>query len=238
MNDIPDAPPTSGDDVLDRTLYHKRAFELKQMAYKLNRCSIWHECIIEMKMATNTICHRCNSDKMQIRMFSAENNMDPKPLPAEVQELSIVEQQLICRIASCINIHMLKHAVISANGHRVTFPQEINEPAKICPRIPNELKMIKVRKQGKNQSSKDFRVRRVHFQNALIWLKESSLAYSDIEISQERLSRLPLDGECDDIRNVEFNGNVHHANDLHSSKLTPVRQIVSLTLLFCYQRLR
>ena len=73
--------------------------------------------------------------------------MDPKPLPAELQDLSIVEQQLICRIAPCINIRMLKHGGISSNGHCVTFPQEINDPAKIFPRLPNEVKIIKVCKK-------------------------------------------------------------------------------------------
>ena len=187
------------------------------MAYKFNHCSICHERRIEMKMATNTICNRCNSDKTQIKIFSAENNMDLKPLPAEFQELSIVEQQLICRIAPCINIHMLKHGGISANGHCVTFPQEINEPAKIFPSLPNEVTIIKVRKQGKNDSSIDLRVRRFQVQNAVLWLKEHNPAYSDIEISQERLSRLLLHGECDHIPNVDFKDHAHHTNDLGSA---------------------
>ena len=83
-------------------------------------------------------------------MYSAENNMDQKPLPTEFATLSIIEQQLISRISSCINIHLLKHGCIASNGHCVNFPQEINEPAKMFPRLPGEIKIIKVRKQGKN----------------------------------------------------------------------------------------
>ena len=57
-------------------------------------------------------------------------------------------------------------------------------------------------------------IRRFLVQNVLIWLKEINSAYFDIEVSQDRLSRLPLDGECDDIPNVEFNDNTHHTLDL------------------------
>ena len=212
--DLPDGPPSSGNETFDRALDHIRTFEIKQMSYKFNHCSVCHERRIEMKMASENMCQRCKNDRMQVKMFSNENNMDPKALPFELRDLSVIEQQLICRIAPCINIHMLKHGGISANGHCVTFPQEINEPAKIFPRLPNEVSIIKVRKRGKNDSSKDFRVRRFHVQNALIWLKENNPAYFDIEVSQDRLNKLPLDGECDDIPNVEFNENAHHTKDL------------------------
>ena len=48
--------------------------------------------------------------------------MDPGKMPNELRHLSIVEQQLIARISPCINVHMLKHAGITANGQCVAFP--------------------------------------------------------------------------------------------------------------------
>ena len=204
-SEIPHAPPPTGDEILDNALDHMRAFELKQMSYTLDQCSICHECRINMKMHNSTTCFRCYLDKDNVKMFSAENNMDPKPLPCQLQDLSIIEQQLICRISPCINIHMLKHGGISSNGHCVTFPQEINETAKIFPRLPEEVKIIKIRKRGRNETSKDFRVRRLHVQNALFWLKTNNPAYSDIIISQDRLGKLPLDGECHDVPSISFN---------------------------------
>ncbi len=45
------------------------------------------------------------------------------------------------------------------------------------------------------------------------WLKDNNPAYSDIIISEERLQRLPIDGELQDINTVEFNENVTHGND-------------------------
>jgi hypothetical protein len=121
--------------------------------------------------------------------------MDPQSVPPELSDLSIIEQQLICRISPCINIHMLKHGGIASAGHCVTFPQEVNEPAKIFPRLPSEINIVRVRKLGKNDTSKDYSVRRQKIQEALLFLKNNNSAYTDIIISQDRLNSLPVDGE-------------------------------------------
>ena len=77
-------------------------------------------------------------------MFSDENLMNPGISPCELQCLTVIEQQLISRISPCMNVHMLKHGGIATSGHCVTFPQEVNEPAKIFPRLPHEIDLIKI----------------------------------------------------------------------------------------------
>ena len=67
-----------------------------------------------------------------------------------------------------------------SSGHCVTFPQHINQPAQIFPRLPIEISIIIVRKQGKNDTSKEFRFRRQTIKNALLWLKNNDPTYSDI----------------------------------------------------------
>lgn len=169
------------------------------MNYNIYSFSICNETRIDMKIKNN-ICDRCTKDKLPIKMFSKENNMDPGVFPPELKDLTIVEQQLISRISPCINLHMLKHGGLAANGHCVAFPQEVSEPGKIFPKLPSEVNIIRVRKQGENDTSKEFKVRRYKIQNALIWLKENNSVYSDIIISQDRINLLPLDGELEDIR--------------------------------------
>jgi hypothetical protein len=164
-------------------------------------------------MSTSKTCLRCSKDKQNIKMFSAANNMDPGEVPNELANLSVIEQQLICRIAPCINVHMLNHGGIASSGYCVTFPQEINEPAKIFPRLPHEINIIKVKKHGKNDTCKEFRVRRFKVEHALQWLKLHNLAYSDIQISAERLQTLPEDGELQDIITLQFKENAPHVND-------------------------
>lgn len=46
-----------------------------------------------------------------------------------------------------MNVHMLKHGGIASSGHCVTFPQEINQPAHILPRLPPEIEILKERKK-------------------------------------------------------------------------------------------
>ncbi|VDI45637.1 Hypothetical predicted protein [Mytilus galloprovincialis] len=164
-------------------------------------------------MSKDNECKHCHLDKSPIKFFSAEKNMDPKHIPSELADLTIVEQQLICRISPCINIQMLGHWGIASGGHCVTFPQEVNEPAKIFPRLPEEINVIRVRKQGKNGTSKDFEVRRLKIQTALLFLKEYNSAYFDIIISKEWLAALPLDGELSDIQTVKYQANNVHISD-------------------------
>ena len=115
----------------------------------------------------NQMCNRCKNDKSPVKLFSSENNMDPGTLPPELTDLTVVEEQLISRVSPCINVHMLKHGGIAASGHCVTFPQEVDEPAKIFPRLPEEIHLLKIRKTGAQDSSKEFKVRRYKVQSAL-----------------------------------------------------------------------
>ena len=211
IDQIPDPPPLSNDCQFNKAMDCIRAFELEQMNYTIYTCKTCCESRIEMKLSDG-ICKRCRSDKGSIKMFSDENIMDPKPLPNELSSMTLIEQQLIARISPCIHIHMLKHGGIASSGHCVTFPQEINEPAQIFPRLPQEIDIVKVRKYGKNDTSKDFRIRRFKVQTALLWLQQHNPAYSDIIICPDRLNALPEDGDACNMQTLEVN-NVQTSND-------------------------
>ena len=57
-----------------------------------------------------TPCQRCHADNSTIKIFFEENMMNPRKLPPELKDLTVVEQQLISTISPCINVHLLKHA--------------------------------------------------------------------------------------------------------------------------------
>ena len=120
---------------------------------------------------SNEVCKHCSTYKNIIQLYSEDNNMNPKLSPPEMSDLTVIEQQLISRISPCINVHLLNHGGIASSGHCVTFPQEVNEPAKLVPRLPKEIEVPKVKNQGQNDTSKDFVVRRYKIQNALNFLK-------------------------------------------------------------------
>jgi hypothetical protein len=108
---------------------------------------------------------------------------------------------------------MLKHGGLASRGHCVTFPQEINEPCQIFPKLPADVTVIKVRKKGRNDTSKDFQVRRYKVQGALEWLKNNNMAYKDILISEDRLSQLPINGELQDGKVFEYEDQPPRVND-------------------------
>jgi hypothetical protein len=43
---------------------------------------------------------------------------------------------------------MLKHGELAANDHCVAFPQEVSEPGNIFPKLPSDVNIIRLRKQG------------------------------------------------------------------------------------------
>ena len=155
-----------------------------------------------MKMSIPGICNWCKHDKSSVNMFSQENSMYLGPVPDFMQGLSLVEQQLISRISPGVQVHLLKHGGIAACGYCVAFPQNINEPAQILSNLLQQIQIIRLRKQGKNDTTKDFNVRRSVIQKVIEWLKQHNPAYSDIIISQERIDHLPKNAPID-INTVE-----------------------------------
>jgi hypothetical protein len=70
-----------------------------------------------------------------------------------------------------------------------------------------EINLIRVRKIGKNESSRYKRFVVLKFKNAVLFLKQNIPAYSDIIISQESLNSLPEDGELHNILTVYVHSN-------------------------------
>ena len=81
--------------------------------------------------------------------------------------MSDAEQMLIARLASTVHVHMLRYGGIASKGHCIAFPQAVQEPATIIPRLPAEVDIIRVRRQARDDTHKDFRVRRYRVQEAL-----------------------------------------------------------------------
>ena len=130
--------------------------------------------------------------------------MDPMAVPEILSDMSDAEQMLIARLAPTVHVHLLKHGGIASKGHCIAFPQAVQEPATILPRLPAEVDIIRVRRQGKDDTHKDFRVRRHRVEGALRWLKDNNPAYGDVVIDGARIQNLPEDGELPNLRTVAF----------------------------------
>lgn len=65
--------------------------------------------------------------------------MDPGHVPEELSGLTDAEQMLISKLVPIVQVHMLKHGGIASRGHCIAFPQAVQEPARILPRLLAEV---------------------------------------------------------------------------------------------------
>ena len=77
---------------------------------------------------------------------------------------------LIAAVMTIMSIYCLPHGQYGYSGHVVNLPQDAVSFATSLPRLPSELDIVIVRKEGANQSHRDFRVRRSVVYHALQWL--------------------------------------------------------------------
>ena len=75
--------------------------------------------------------------------------MHPMAVPEILSNMSDAEQMLIARLAPTVHVHLLKHGGIASKGHGIAFPQAVQEPATILPRLQEYVDLIRVRRQGK-----------------------------------------------------------------------------------------
>ena len=203
VGDLPPPPPAGSSQQEDNAYSAIRSFEVEQMTYTFTFCEVCKERRLECK-GTRNMCTRCRRDKKVPKVWSGENNMDPMAVPEILSNMSDAEQMLIARLAPTVHVHLLKHGGIASKGHCIAFPQAVQEPATILPRLPAEVDIIRVRRQGKDDTHKDFRVRRHRVEGALRWLKDNNPAYGDVIIDGARIENLSEDGELPNLRTVEF----------------------------------
>ena len=80
--------------------------------------------------------------------------MDPGPVPQQLQNSTVLEQQLFRRSDPATNLYMLKHGGLAAKCHCITFPQALNQPAQILPKLPQEVNVNKLKKKDTLKNSK------------------------------------------------------------------------------------
>ena len=162
VGDLPPPPLPGSSQIEDNAHCAIRAFEVEQMTHKFSSCEVCKERRLGCKGTGNTRT-RCRRDKKVPKVWSDENNMDPLSVPEELSGMSDAEQMLIVRLAPTVHVHTLRHGRIDASmRHCIAFPQAVQEPATILPFLPAEVDIIHVRIQGKDNTHKDFRIRRHH----------------------------------------------------------------------------
>ena len=111
-------------------------------------------------------------------------------LDFQLQDLTQVEETLISAVLPIMSIYRLPHGQYSYSRHVTNLPQDVASFATSLPRLPSELDVVIVRKEGGVQSHRDFRVRRSVVLRALQWLVANNIYYCNVHIDPSALSAL------------------------------------------------
>ena len=152
------------------------------MTYKFSCCEVCKEQRLECQGSGN-MCSRCRRDKKVPKVWSYENNMDPMCVPEELSGMSDAEQMLIARLAPTVHVGPCTYFEAwryCFKGTLYCFPSGCAGTSNYSPTSASRGDIIRVRRQGRDDTHKDFRVRRYRVQEALCWLKDNNPAYSDI----------------------------------------------------------
>ena len=121
-----------------------------------------------------------------------------------MQGLTQVEEMLVSAVMLIMSIYQLPHGQYGYSGHVVNLPQDVASFVSSLPRLPSELDVIIVRKEGASQSHWDFRVRRSVVHRALQWLITNNKYYRalNVRIDANALVQLPQDGNLSQLTSV------------------------------------
>ena len=137
-------------------------------------------------------CSRCSRDQHEVKLFSAANNTHPGPIPAELLDLTQVEEMLISPILP-MTVYRLPHGQLGYSGHVINLPQNVSSFVSSLPRTLPNMEILVVRKPTCDGNHKDFRVQRQKILHALKWLKANNPYFHKITIDYAVLEELPND---------------------------------------------
>ena len=105
---------------------------------------------------------------------------------------------LISAVLPIMSLYKLPHGQYAYSGHVINLPQDVASFANSLPRLPSELDVIIVRKEGAADSHRDFRVRRAVVLQALQWLVANNKYYRSVRINLSGIHSVTLNSLDED----------------------------------------
>ncbi|KAF7307266.1 ATP-dependent DNA helicase [Mycena indigotica] len=196
MMDI-DLPEDSAISAREAAAIAKMNAELAQL--EIGRCSGCREEGFDVQLKTAMLCKRCDADHGEVKKWSTDNNTNPGPIPPELQNLTDLEEMLIARVKTVMQVRYTKGRQLCYKDHIVNLPQNITEIATKLPRLPEDVDIVIIRRDGVDLSQHvDYVVRREKVRKALEYKITHDKAYQDLELDEGALSQLPMNGSVVD----------------------------------------
>ena len=171
-----------------------------------------------VSLSENFTCACCSRDKKLPKRFSKENGMIPSAVPRELQGLTQTEEMLIARALPMMRVYVKPGGQRGYSGHCINLPQRVEELASKLPCYPKDLAIIVVQMKGKNNSTKDMKVRRTVVHDALMWLLTHNPLYKELEVDREALNSLPENGVPQDF--ITFDTEEEHDSGCENNNRT------------------
>ena len=117
----------------------------KSIQFAIYHCVICQEAWplnAKSKPSSNYTCGRCSRDKKVPQKFSAQNFIIPSSVPAELQNLTQIEEMLLARALPIMKVFTNVGGQRGSSGHCINLPQKVEELAQSLPRCPKDIPMI------------------------------------------------------------------------------------------------
>ena len=134
--------------------------------------------------------------EVRLQALRTKKVLDPGSVPLELVVsvlVTVVSFTLTCfsshlivtgtdpdAVMPIMSVYRLPQGQYGYSGHVVNLPQDVASFVQSLPRLPSELDVIVVRKEGANQSHLDFRVGRAVVHRALQWLVTHNQYYHSL----------------------------------------------------------
>jgi hypothetical protein len=165
-----------------------------------SHCKVCHSSSLNL-IVSKGICTTCKLNSRTeenyrefLPIWYEDFNNKQKPrfdVPLELSGLREGEKLLIQQISCYVPLHHLRNGQIGSKGHVCCFEQNIEEVCTTLPRLPCNVKIIRVIKQYKKEGGEigktTFCIRRNVVLEALHWLKKHNIEYQDIVIKESNL---------------------------------------------------
>ena len=123
---------------------------------------------------------------------------------------------LISAVIPITSMYRLPHGQYVYKSHVINQPQDITTFATSLPRLPKELDILTVRKDGSDSTHRDFKVRKAVVLKALLWLKQHKYNRK-IEIDYNALNDLPEDGNLPDLSGIKSSNVIEKESSLQDT---------------------
>jgi hypothetical protein len=116
--------------------------------------------------------------------------------------LRLAEKMLLQLVSPFVPQQYINHGTFGLKGHVCCFPQAVSEVFTVLPRLPKNVKIIKLVRRvtstvGGPTTERSFQVRRDVVMRALMWLKAHNRLYRDVLVAPERLAWMNGQDEAD-----------------------------------------